>query len=175
MRTPYNQLTEEQKERKRASVRAWQKRNREKVKATRDAYDKSPAGKESKKRCEARYKASGKRGDAEKRRSLVPLSKARKNARKKWAASDEGKAYRAAMTAYRRSIVRDLDEFNKFVLIEAYRLAKERSMIFGYQWEVDHIVPVSRGGLSVAGNLQVVPASWNRKKSNKHANKFFGA
>ena len=162
MRTPYNQLTEEQKERRRESVRAYQKRNHEKVKAMRKAYDQSPIGKESKKRCDERYKASGKRADSEKRRAQKPLSEARRKARLKYEIK-------------RRTSERYLDEFASFVLEEAVSLRKLREELCGGKWHIDHIVPVSKGGTSQPNNLQVVPASWNRKKSNKHANKFFGA
>ena len=40
-------------------------------------------------------------------------------------------------------------------------------------WHVDHIIPVSKGGLTTANNLQVVPANWNRRKSNVHNQKFW--
>jgi hypothetical protein len=34
-------------------------------------------------------------------------------------------------------------------------------------YEVDHIIPISRGGLHILENLQYLPASENRRKSNK--------
>ncbi len=36
-----------------------------------------------------------------------------------------------------------------------------------YGWEVDHIVPVSRGGTDALGNLQPLHWSHNRSKSDK--------
>jgi hypothetical protein len=59
------------------------------------------------------------------------------------------------------------------VLQEAVLLARLREQIVGGHWHVDHIIPVSKGGTSQPGNIQVVPAHWNRKKSNKHAERFF--
>ena len=43
------------------------------------------------------------------------------------------------------------------------------------KWHVDHIHPVSKGGLTMHDNLQFVPARWNQSKSNKHQQRFFAA
>ena len=78
MRTPYRELTEEQRDAKRASVRKYQAKNREKVKAMKAAYELTDAGKASKKRCELNYKATGGRAKSELKRASKPLSAARK-------------------------------------------------------------------------------------------------
>lgn len=175
MRTPYSELTEEQKERKRESVRRYQAANKTKVLAKRREYDQSDAGKASKKACEERYKASGKRKLVEERRAKEPVSFARKQARVRWAKSEKGKTYACQQRALRRSCDKNIDDFSKFVLIEAAHLAKVRQKLTGFEWHIDHIIPVSLGGTSRYSNIQVVPASWNRIKSNKHSEKFFGA
>jgi hypothetical protein len=62
-----------------------------------------------------------------------------------------------------------LDAEHYWMITEAYNLAKLREKMLGGKWEVDHIVPL-RGnvvsGLHVPWNLQVIPASQNRRKSN---------
>ena len=58
-----------------------------------------------------------------------------------------------------------------FWLIEqAYELAVLRTKMFGFRWEVDHVIPLNGklvSGLHVPDNLQVVPVALNRSKSNK--------
>ena len=61
---------------------------------------------------------------------------------------------------------------NDFFIEEAYELAKLRTEMTGFPWEVDHIVPLQHSdvcGLHVEHNLQVIPASANRRKSNRWA------
>jgi hypothetical protein len=58
-----------------------------------------------------------------------------------------------------------------FWLIEqAYELAFLRTKTLGFQWQVDHVIPLHGrlvSGLHVPHNLQVIPAAENRSKSNK--------
>ena len=140
-------------------------------KESRRKYEASEKGKAAKRRHEEVYKASGGRTKVEHRRSQQPISTARKAARVKWAKSNN--EYFAANRAFRRSLERNLSELDRLVLLEAVSLARLREKMVGGSWHVDHIVPVSKGGNNTFNNLQVVPAVWNRRKSNVHTQRFF--
>lgn len=60
---------------------------------------------------------------------------------------------------------------DRWMMREAYKLAKLRTEMFGFIWEVDHVIPL-RGdivsGLHVPTNLQVIPKSSNREKRNHY-------
>ena len=140
-------------------------------KAARKRYEQSEKGKAAKRRHEAAYVASGGRAATETRRAEQPLSEARKAARVRW--SQANAVYWAASRSRRRALDNALSVDDFWVLQEAVLLARLREHIVGGHWHVDHIIPVSKGGTSQPGNIQVVPAYWNRKKSNKHAERFF--
>ena len=132
----------------------------EKQKEARRRYEASDKGKEARKRHAATYTASGKRAEVEAKREAKPLSEARKQARLRY-------------QLMRRSGECVLGTFDAWVLDEAVKLAKLRESLCGGKWHVDHIIPVSKGGQCTHDNLQVVPAFWNRSKSNKHTGRFF--
>jgi len=148
--------------RKRAAEYAANRRaeNPEAVLAAKRKYYASEKGRDSKKREAAAFIASGGRAKAEAKRAAKPVSEARKAVRL---------AYQLACT----TASQQLDEFSKFVLREAVRLRKLRESVTGTKWHVDHIQPVSKGGIGTFDNIQVVPALWNRQKSNKHSERFF--
>ena len=62
---------------------------------------------------------------------------------------------------------------DKAKIAELYTIAKYASKLFGYGWEVDHIVPLNKGGLHKLSNLQVVPMSWNRAKGDRNCDTYW--
>lgn len=60
---------------------------------------------------------------------------------------------------------------NEFFMVEAYRLARLRTKMFGFKWQVDHIVPLVSElvcGLHCEANMQVIPAKSNAAKGNRY-------
>lgn len=60
---------------------------------------------------------------------------------------------------------------DRWLMREAYNLAKLRTRMFGFTWEVDHIIPLRAklaSGLHVPTNLQVIPKTENRNKRNDY-------
>ena len=58
-----------------------------------------------------------------------------------------------------------------WVIEQAYELASLRTKMFGFSWEVDHVLPMQGkivSGLHVPTNLQVIPATLNRQKTNQY-------
>ena len=103
----------------------------------------------------------------------------RDNNKEKWAAKnkkwfEENPDKRAAYIANRRAKHRkpkwvDADEL--FLIREAYDLAQKRNKLHGFEWHVDHIVPLlakKACGLHTIYNLQVIPAKHNYAKQNKY-------
>ena len=59
---------------------------------------------------------------------------------------------------------------NRSLIRDIYDLSSRRSMEFGYQWHVDHIIPLKSPivcGLHVEYNLQVIPGVENQIKGNR--------
>ena len=159
-RTRYAGLTEEQKKALLQKKLAYHKANKESALKAKRKYYSSAKGKLQKKKEDEAYKSSGKRRLADMRREQKPKSLARL-------------AAKLAYQLMRRSSEKELDDFSKFVLKEAVLLAKQRTQMLGTEWHVDHIRPISKGGTSHFTNIQVVPALWNRQKSNRSNSTFW--
>jgi 5-methylcytosine-specific restriction endonuclease McrA len=79
-----------------------------------------------------------------------------------------------AKTNYRRRLTQKLSELDKFVLSEAAQLSALRTECLQFSWQIDHIVPIAKGGTNAFDNIQVVPAKWNASKGARHTQRFFG-
>lgn len=71
----------------------------------------------------------------------------------------------------KKAIAKWLTKDDLWIIKEIYRLAEQRTKLHGFQWHVDHIIPIkgdSICGLHVPKNLQVIPWLDNIRKKNKY-------
>ncbi len=62
------------------------------------------------------------------------------------------------------------NEFDEFVMQEAFHLSEIRTKLFKIKWHVDHMIPLKAKeacGLHCASNIQVIPQKLNNIKVNK--------
>jgi hypothetical protein len=64
-----------------------------------------------------------------------------------------------------------LTDDDYWMIEQTYELAALRTKMFGFRWEVDHIIPLQGkkvSGFHVPNNLQVIPCTVNRQKHNRY-------
>jgi len=148
IRKKWAEYTEEEKEKRRAWQRADYVKNKEKINAKHKLYRNSEEGR---------------------KKELARHSRYRK--------TEKGKHMNRRITArlkhLRRTLEKEMTPFDVFAFNEAYDVRVRREKLFGFKWNIDHIIPVTKGGTNAYTNIQVVPASWNSRKGNKHTERFF--
>ena len=80
----------------------------------------------------------------------------------------------AIQQANRRCLVKAMtpeEEDNYANLVE---IRDNATALFGYSWDIDHVIPVAKGGTNAIDNLEVVPSTWNRAKRDRHSDSFWG-
>lgn len=59
---------------------------------------------------------------------------------------------------------------NKNLIIQFYKMSERISKCCGIKFHVDHIIPISKGGLHHESNLRVIPQMINLRKGNRLVN-----
>ncbi len=90
----------------------------------------------------------------------------------------ENKELFFAHNAKRRALQTSVEAIMTKEEVENYKnlvkIRDEATALFGYEWHIDHTIPISKGGTNAIDNLEVVPASWNIGKGNTHSQPFWG-
>lgn len=79
-------------------------------------------------------------------------------------------AYFRMRDAMKKDLTPELTKEEQSDIDTLYRWAQE----LPGGWHIDHIIPLSRGGLHHPNNLQVIPVRQNMTKNNKLPEKFYG-
>lgn len=164
----------------------WRAANPEKARA---AVNKYAADHRYEKRAadRARYWQDAEKSRAAARERYAHNPTSVRQATKKWRATNKeavrawGRAWAqlnkekyAARAEHRRKLKSHMSEFDRFVMREAAKLCGLRQAVTRIEWQIDHVVPLAKGGTHAADNLQVVPAAWNAAKRDRHCGKYFG-
>ena len=154
-------------------AKAYIERSQERIKEYRKAYHKANKEKLAAKHKE--WRLANKETVNALNRSYRNNNKAKTAAwKKKWSVNNKDKE--CAFSANRRALqfraTIGLTELDKFAIDEMYSLAKLRTEQTGFSWHVDHIKPLTKGGLHKPTNLQVVPGIWNVTKGNRSEDKW---
>jgi len=90
--------------------------------------------------------------------------------RKNWKEKnlDKVNAYTAKRRAAKRNQTPELSEEEKKAIEGMYWHCRDLEVISGQKYHVDHIKPLSKGGLHCLSNLQVLPADLNMCKGDSY-------
>lgn len=165
--------TPDEKERALALARQWKRNNRERNKAAKRAWE--AANHEKVKAYTQRVQRKWRAANIELARERVLASKRKKpdyyREQQRQAQKRDAHKYRAKYKEYmatKRGATPPW--FDKVLVEEAYHLAQLRTRATGFQWHVDHVVPLQSPivcGLHTIENLQVIPGVLNLSKSNR--------
>jgi 5-methylcytosine-specific restriction endonuclease McrA len=119
-------------------------------------------------RSKAWYEANKEKRNAQKR-EYYKKNKAMLTAKKEvYRLANKG-MYNALKKAYKeRKKKNDLitTQEDKQMAKWVYTMASKLTEVTGTKWHVDHIKPLSKGGMHSLDNIQIVPALWNLQKNN---------
>jgi len=148
IRKKWSELSDREKQLIREGQKRYYQKHKEKINAKHKAYRDSEEGR---------------------KKELARHSRYRK--------TEKGKHLNRRITArlkhLRRTLEKEMTPLDVFTFDEAYHIRVKREKLFGFKWNIDHIIPVTKGGTNAYTNIQVVPASWNSRKGNKHTERFF--
>jgi len=147
---------ERNKEKIKAYSKAWQKANKEKIKAYYEVN-------------KEKIKASCKVWKKANREKVKTRDKAYYEANR-GASCARVKAYKA--TKKQNNYITSSED--KQLARWVYTMSAKLTETTDIEWHVDHIKPLSKGGMHSLNNLQIVPATWNLQKNNNNEERWSG-
>ena len=151
---------------KKAKDKNWKNKNKEDVKKYQKKYGK-------------KWRAENKENRKEWWNQYLKTEKGfinNKKAKIRYRRSDKGKITARHSSSKRRAIERkakvNLTEYEEGEIKQIYAHAVRVSNKLQIPFEVDHIVPLTKGGLHHPSNLQIAPASWNRSKRDRNTERW---
>jgi len=134
-------------------------------------YYRTDKGKKASVKGHKKYRQSDK---GKKTRRLYHQTDAYKDIVTRFRKSEKGKAISNKHTAQRRARIKKastkLTYIEEQLIKQYYEHSTRLKNKLGIEFHVDHIVPLTLGGLHHPSNLQVVPARWNMRKNNMNTN-----
>jgi 5-methylcytosine-specific restriction endonuclease McrA len=158
----------ENKDKYRIAQKIYAQNNPEKIKKWKETSKLNPEFKAKKYQSDKKYRE--KMGDVLKEKKRIyaekNYEKVKESKRREYQKNKQGYIARAYQRLNNIKCLTPLDA-DKNAIQEFYIKAKELTVATGIKHEVDHIMPISKGGLHHQNNLQVLPWIENRKKGNK--------
>ena len=145
--------------------------NAETLRAYERERNQQPARKGAQKvRLKARYKANKTQWDATSRQYAVEHREQVRATKRAYKKRNPAKTLAATRKRQAQKLNAVPAWANHFFIEEIYDLARRRTAATGFEWHVDHIVPLQHPlvcGLHCEQNLQVIPATVNYSKGNR--------
>ena len=150
-------------------ARKWAKANPEKTRANKRRYHEKNRAKKQKLAAEWQRR-NPERARAASRRWYAKNTNAARSSVAKWRRENRDKcvAQDARRRARKLAAAVPLTLQEKLDVAEIYRKARGLTKLIGEPYHVDHIKPLSKGGLHHPSNLQVLRGTDNLKKGNRY-------
>ena len=160
---------------KKAKDKAYYKANSEKIKARSRAYREANLEK-IKVRVKVYYKANPEKYYVQHKAYRKANPEKAKAHSRAWARKNKGainsftRAYQTLKQNKNCITTKEDKQLARWV----YSQSKNLSETTDIKWHVDHIKPLSKGGMHSLNNLQIVPATWNLQKKNNNEERWNG-